>query len=143
MNARHLSKTSTMYLIQRKADGLFYKNSNSYVQFPQTNWSARLGDCRPFKTTGGAKTSNGWNEWKTTLTPDACEKCKVVPHKNYGCYWEHTFSERYGVIGARLRPNIHFWIEKNGRKPCFIISRISEEENPLRIVPVKMQLALE
>jgi hypothetical protein len=132
--------TSTMYIIQRKADGLFYKNGSGYYSTPHSAWSSRLSDCRPFKTIGGAKTSSGWNGWKTALTADACEVCQNAKYDRY----EHTFSERYNNSRWRRDPQtIQNWITKNGRKPCFITSRYSDEENPRRIVPVSMQLALE
>jgi hypothetical protein len=134
--------TSTMYMIQRKADKFFYKNGGgSSWDVSRTGWSPRLSDCRPFKTIGGAKTSRGWNGWKTVLTADACEICQQAKYHRY----EHTFSERYN--NSRWRKGtpetIHTWITKNGRKPCFHTYRMSDEENPLHIVPVKMQLALE
>jgi hypothetical protein len=136
------NNTGTMYLIQRKADGFFYKNGGGYLSVPEMGWSAQVAACRPFKTIGGAKTSRGWNEWKTTLTDDACEVCQKSKYNNY----EHTFSERpyarhYGP-NRRQIPNLDAWIAQKGRKPCFITSRWSEEENPRRIVPVRIQLAL-
>jgi hypothetical protein len=55
-----------MYVIQRKSDGLFFKNKT--CQYPDTpkHWTADLDDCNPFTTETSAKSSNGWRlgEWQ-------------------------------------------------------------------------------
>lgn len=141
MREKIKNNTGTMYLIQRKADGFFYRNGGGYISVPEAGWSSQVAACRPFKTIGGAKTSSGWNDWKTVLTNDACEDCKTARYSNHN----HTFSERYfgWSRGRSRKANVNEWMEKhNGKAPCLHTSRMSEEENPRRIVPVRIQLAL-
>ncbi len=78
-----------MFLIRRKVDGKFFKNkTRPDYDKAENNWSEKMSECNPFKTTAGAKTSRGWAGTKTILTDKACSEClsSNTPRYRYDCW---------------------------------------------------------
>jgi len=126
-----MAKT-TMYLIQRKSDGMFFLNKgfhsfhehshadNMKGEFGAghpSNWTKNKSECRPFKTIGGAKSSRGWVHTLYFNAAD-CYKCKVMGIDDRG-YYDMPLADR--------RNHNHF-------------RKMTEAEQPYRIIEVKVSI---
>lgn len=124
-----------MFLIRRKADQKFYKNYGYHSGYGKEHWTKTLSECKPFKTIGGAKTSRAWNGHKYIQTEHICADCLSRPNRP----WYHVFyggRPRYGK-----RETLKMWEERNNRQPCWMRVKMTDEENPLEIIEVKMTLS--
>lgn len=76
--------SKTMYVIQRKSDGLFYKRASETDRFREDNtWTDSLLEAHLFKSTGHAKQSGAWANTKLILTPVECTCKNRLSRKEY------------------------------------------------------------
>lgn len=65
--------SKTMYVIQRKSDGLFYKRASETDRFRKDNtWTDNLLEAHLFKSTGHAKQTGVWFNKKLTSSGKSC-----------------------------------------------------------------------
>lgn len=108
-----------MYLLQRRADGKFWKNKASYSRWwnGELHWTDNPSECKPFNTPGAAMKSRGASIPLPFPRP-AVERRTPEAAAVWGDYWQKmnhwysqknlparkaVFNEKYQVIEVEIR----------------------------------------
>jgi len=113
-----------MYIIRRKEDGFYYNS----------RWRRRKDEARLFKSLTSAKCSRGWKNYKIVKTKYACAQCAALSEK------DHIRSPYYHTYYGK---SIKYFENRHNRKPCWKKVTLTDEENPLEILKVKVELLIQ